>query len=132
MRVRRVIWIAGGLVVLAVAAVLLIPSPKDRGVSAWLLASTNNVQTLIVTNGTPHLYYVAAVAVQRLSTNVMQQLPSHACIEIQVVVPGDAQQIMFMYSRMETGQLEHWIKVARALLGFQRSGMQRMYIDVPK
>jgi len=51
--------------------------------------------------------------------------------EIQVVVPADARQIMFMYSRMETGQLEHWIKAARALLGLQRSGMRKMYIDLP-
>src|SRR5688572_23210806 len=134
MRSRRPIWITGGVLVLGVVFGFLLMRPQPGSLSVQLIGRTNDVYTLLATNGTPYLYSVSAVPViDQYSANIMESLPVHQSLTIEVVVPTNAsRQIMVMYSRKEKSQIEHWIKSAQALIGIQRAEVHSMFIDLPE
>ena len=135
MRARWVILIAGGVLVLAISFVLFMQPTRPGQIAVQVQGRTNHAYTLLASNSTRYLHYVSAGAVTEgvWSTHIMQELPAHQSIAIQVFVPTNAsRQIVFMYSRAEGSKLEEWFDRVRSMAGINGRQVQNMYIDIPE
>ena len=144
MRARWVIWVAGGLLVLAV--ILLLAQLKSSGVNVQVLGKTNGYRTLLITNGTQRLHYVAAWAEvqsdrtwqrdvwhrESIRNNAFLKLEPRQSIVIDVFITTNTRPRRIAFASMpthNTGQVAQWIGWARGLLGIPRASMELMYID---
>jgi hypothetical protein len=136
MRVRRAIGIAGGVVTLAVGVLLLMREPGR--VSAQVLSETNGYRTVVIRNGTPHLYHVLAWgefysndAWERLSlSNTFDKVEPGRFIATQVLMPTNSpRRLAFVYRPVRAGPIAVWINRIKTRLRLKPE-VEHVYVEV--
>jgi hypothetical protein len=132
MRARWVSLIVAGVLVVVLARLLLRPPPTGQ-LGVQLLGRTNNIQTLLITNGTPHVYQAGALAETTQDLYCISvRLRAHESLVIPVLLSTNIpRRIVFTYGRDTKSTWESWCDAAAAHMGAKRRYLERMYIDVP-
>jgi hypothetical protein len=136
MRARRAIWIAGGVVALGVGVLLLMREPGR--VSAQVLGETNGYRTVIIRNGTPHLYHVLAWGEfysndvwERLSlSNTFDKVEPGRFIDMRILMPTNTpRRLAFVYRPVRAGPLAVWINRVKTRLRLKPE-VKHVYMEV--
>jgi hypothetical protein len=136
MQARRAIWIAGGI--LALALVVAVVFVKPRHVSAQVLDETNGYRRVVVKNPTAHPYSVIAWgefyandAWERMSfSNTFLNVAPASSLEAGILMPTNTpKRIALVYRPIKQSGFGLWINKLRARLRLQ-SPVEREYIEV--
>jgi len=136
MHVQRVIWIAGGTLVLA--AVLVILLAKPRHISTQVFEETNGYRRVIITNPTAQPYSVIAWGEfyanndwERPSfSNTFVNVAPASSLETGIPMPtNNPQRIALVYKPVHQSGPRFWINKARARLRLQPP-VEHEYVDV--
>ena len=136
MHARRAIWIAGGI--LALALVVAVVFLKPRRVSAQVLDETNGYRRVVVKNPTAHPYSVVAWGEfyannewERLSlSNTFLNVAPASSFETGILMPTNTpRRIALVYKPIKQSGFGLWINKLRARLRLQ-SLVEREYIEI--